>query len=439
VDPRTIGEELGVHYLIEGSVRKAGDQLRITAQLIDATDGSHLWSDQYDRELKDVFAIQTEIAESIAAALRVPLGLEGDETLVTPTSDLAAYDLYLAGRTKMRERGVGLLEAKRLFEAAIARDSGWAPAWAALAEASEIRIWYNETFPDSMPDSVSVRTALADAERAARRALELDGRNASALVALGSLQRDRGQWDTAEATYRRALALDPDNPEAHQQYGEFLREVGRIGEAVRALDRAAALDPAPIRIDLLGLHLELDDRPEEALEVYEIGPQRDPDVTLPRLWVDAAMARMWAGDEEAALDAFQAFAGEFAPPGMNPDEVAEDLGGFVRGVVTSDSSLIPDAIRSGLPPDVWRMMGGRDRALAMLHGQNPLVPAGVPLPSTFWHPVYDPIRSHPEFAGLMEASGAPRMVPQRTPPSERTRPLILQESSVGRPGSGAAP
>ena len=125
-------------YLVEGSVRKAGDQLRITAQLIDASNGSHLWSDTYDRTLDDVFAIQTEIAEAIAEQLRVPLGLEGDEPR-HPTADLEAYDLYLAGRAQMRQRGDGLREAIRLFEAAIARDSGWAPAWAALAEAHEIR------------------------------------------------------------------------------------------------------------------------------------------------------------------------------------------------------------------------------------------------------------------------------------------------------------
>ncbi|HSM09349.1 MAG TPA: tetratricopeptide repeat protein [Gemmatimonadota bacterium] len=431
VDLRTIGEELGVHYLIEGSVRKAGDQLRITAQLIDATDGSHLWSDQYDRELKDVFAIQTEIAESIAGALTVPLGLEGDETLVTPTSDLTAYDLYLAGRTRMRERGLGLLEAKRMFEAAIARDSSWAPAWAALAETSEIRIWYSETFPDSIPDSASVQQALEEAERAARRALELDEQNASALVALGSVQRDRGQWDVAEATYRRALSLDPDNPEAHQQYGELLREVGRIGEAVRALDRAAALDPAPIRIDLLAGHLVLDDRLDEALEVYKVGLRRDPEVTLPRLWGNAGLARVMAGQEEAAVDAFQALERQIVRPDRMPDLVRR----FVRGFIMADSSVIPAPIRSDLAPEMWMLMGYRDRAVATLRERSFLVHGIVPLPSDFWHPIFDPLRSDPEFAALVAASGAPRMVPERTPPSKRTRPLILQED--GEPGAKA--
>jgi TolB-like protein len=118
-----VGDTLDVGHFVEGSVRKAGDRLRITAQLIDTSDGSHLWSESYDRDLEDVFAIQTEIAEAIAAELRVPLGLEEGERLVSPTRDLRAYDLYLAGRARMRERGTSLDEAVELFEAAIAQDS----------------------------------------------------------------------------------------------------------------------------------------------------------------------------------------------------------------------------------------------------------------------------------------------------------------------------
>ncbi|HSM08448.1 MAG TPA: adenylyl cyclase, partial [Gemmatimonadota bacterium] len=119
LDMRVVGDSLGVAYLMEGSVRKSGDQLRITAQLIDARNGSHVWSETYDRTLDNVFQIQTEIAEAIAEQLRVPLGIDEPSDLVTPTSDVEAYDLYLAGRARMRERGESLDEAIRLFEAAI--------------------------------------------------------------------------------------------------------------------------------------------------------------------------------------------------------------------------------------------------------------------------------------------------------------------------------
>ena len=223
---RVIGDSLDVAYLIEGSVRKAGNQLRITAQLIDVADGSHLWSETYDRTLDDVFRIQTEIALAIAEALRVPLGLDDARDLVTPTADLQAYDLYLAARGRMRERGLSLPEAIRLFEAAIDRDSTWAPAWAGLAQAREVIGWYPEAW-ENIPTSVEERSAGFEAfqepaEDAARRALSLDPDNASAHVALGSVLRNQMEWTRSEAEYLRALELDPESAEAHLQYSQLL-------------------------------------------------------------------------------------------------------------------------------------------------------------------------------------------------------------------------
>ncbi|MEE8487941.1 MAG: hypothetical protein V3S56_07210, partial [Gemmatimonadota bacterium] len=178
LDMRAIGDSLGVEYLIEGSVRKAGNQLRITAQLIDVEDGTHLWSDQYDRAMDDVFAIQTEIAQAIAEALKVPLGLNDASDLVRPTADLEAYDLYLAGRARLKERGPSLNEAIRLFEAAIARDSSWAPAWAGLAEAKELISWYTNAWgigPVPYEDIHTGFVPLQEAsEAAAHEALRLD-------------------------------------------------------------------------------------------------------------------------------------------------------------------------------------------------------------------------------------------------------------------------
>jgi len=143
-DLREIGSELGVRYLVEGSVRKQGDRLRITAQLVDAEDNFHLWSETYDRTLDDVFAVQEEIAEAIAEALQVSLGVGDRAALVAPTSDLAAYDLYLAARARMRQRGAGVREAVRLFEAVVVRDSTWAPGWAGLAQAYSLIPFYEK-------------------------------------------------------------------------------------------------------------------------------------------------------------------------------------------------------------------------------------------------------------------------------------------------------
>jgi TolB-like protein len=271
-DLRAIGAELGAGYIVEGSVRKDGERLRITAQLIDASDGGHLWSEQYDRDMGDVFAIQTEIAEAIAAELRVPLGLDEGERLVSPTDDLGAYDLYLAGRARMRERGESVMEAIDLFEAAIARDSSWAPAWAGLAESRSLVPYYAASV-----DSALWANSLAEAEAAARRALELDPRNASAIVALGSVHRDRWNWDEAEAAFVRALTLDPENVEAHQQYADFLLYIGHFDEADLAVERALALDRSPIRLNMAGAIALYNGRSREGIDLLSDAVRADPE------------------------------------------------------------------------------------------------------------------------------------------------------------------
>lgn len=420
-DLREVGAELGVGYLLEGSVRKAGDQLRITAQLINASDGSHLWSEQYDRELADVFAIQTEIAEAIAKQLQVPLGLEGDDMLVTPTGDLAAYDLYLAGRRLMRERGASLSEAIRFFRAAVDRDSTWAPAWAALAEATEISIWYRVEYHDAGSLEAEIEARLRGAERAASRALELDPQNASALVALGSVQRDRGEWRASEDTYLRALTLDPDNAEAHQQYGELLGAIGRIAESVRALDRAVALDPAGVRITNLSFALDRDDRPAEALEVLEVGLRREPDVNFVVLWADAAYAHARSGQIERAAELLIRGVGAMGmPPWMDDVEATDaELRLVVRGIAENRLDLVPENLRPMIYPGILADMGEVDAALEVLRvGPHAWMP-------DIWMPAFDSLRARPEFQELMDSAGLGDATIQRTPAHERTRPLIL--------------
>lgn len=426
VDLREIGVELGVRYLIEGSVRKAGDRLRITAQLIDASDGSHLWSEQYDRDLEDVFAIQTEIAGAIAAELRVPLGLADDERLVTPTDDLAAYDLYLAGRTRMRERGESLPEAIRLFEAAIARDSSWAPAWAALAEAQEIGIWYAWAFEPAEPPAAFTERMLAEAEASAARALELDPSNASALVAMGSILRDRHRTKEAETHYRRALAIDPDSPEAHQQYGELLYESGRIAEAVRVLDRATALDPAAIRLTVLGFALRLDDRLAEAVEVGELGIARDPNLEIPQLWGNTGDALFIAGRLEEAAEIYASLLREFGPPpGVATGEITSaSIQAIADAIASGRPDRIPERMRALVPPEMWLQMGEEERAIETLREWN--VSDGIAWAPQYWLPAFDEIRPDARFQTAFEGEGVSGTNPARTPPSERSRPLILQ-------------
>jgi TolB-like protein len=427
-DLREIGSELNVAYLIEGSVRKEGDQLRITAQLIDADDDSHLWSESYTRSAVNIFDIQLEIAEAIAGALQVPLGLDDHRDLVTPTADVEAYDLYLTARARLRERGPGIDEAARLFEAAIARDSAWAPAWAGLADATELKLWNpNRNIP--------FEATLAEAERGAKRALELQPQNSTALIVLGNVHRDRYEWADAEASYRRALALDPDNPEAHQQYGELLHKMGRLQEAVRFMDRAAALDPAAVRLAQLMYVLMRDGRWDETEAVRRWAVTQGIDMTFGGASPDGdefwRSTRAW---EEGRY---------------------EDVGipsGWATGAFDSTSwaAAIPalQAGRFDLLPDSLKdldwgygnlvRLGELERAVVDFLEHRQAGEAGgsslVRLtPEEVWWPVLDPIRSHPEIQSYLVSISLGGRTVQRTPVDERIRPAILRQAAATGP------
>jgi len=420
IDLRAVGDSLGVRYLMEGSVRKAGDQLRITAQLIDASDGSHVWSESYDRQLANVFEIQREIAAAVAGALTVPLGLQEDEALVEATGDIEAYDLYLVGRARMRERGSGLLEARDLFKAAIAQDSAWAPAWAALAEVAELLVWGQESrTPGTTPEEF-VQQSLAEAERAARHALELDPRSASALVALGSVHRDRADWANAEAAYLRALELDPDNPEAYQQYGEYLLDVGRISEGVRAIDRSAVLDPAPVRLITLARALVFDDRRSEAIEVRELLAARERSPDKRALYLRTLAAYYLAGGRgREALGAIQR--SQQADPDRIP-ESREEIERFVAAILTGDPERVPADVSLGMYPYQWVMVGEPDSAISHMVEVWGVFPRNAEL----WDPLYEPLLSDPRIEKLLANRGLAGIEVRRTPVEQRSRVMVLQ-------------
>jgi TolB-like protein len=425
-DLREIGSELNVAYLIEGSVRKDGDQFRITAQLIDAAADSHLWSDSYTRPTVDYFDVQIEIAEAIAAALQVPLGLDDHGGLVTPTADVEAYDLYLTARARLRERGaVNLDAAADLFEAAIARDSTWAPAWAGLADATELQLWNpNRDIP--------FEATLAEAERYALRALELQPQNSTALIVLGNVHRDRYEWADAEASYRRALAVDPDNPEAHQQYGELLHKMGRLQEAARSMDRAAALDPAAVRLGQLMYVLWRDGRWDETDAV--------------RRWTRTQGIDMTRGGESPDGDEFWRSIRAWEEGRYEEVDISSGWGFGVYDSATW-AAAIPalQAGRFDLLPDSLKdfdwgyadliRFGELERAVADFlerrQAGETFVPSSVRLTSEeIWWPVLDPIRSHPQIQSYLETIGLGGRTVQRTPVDERVRPTILRQADA---------
>ena len=234
-DLRQIGAALGVAHALEGSVRKSGERLRITAQLVRTSDGYHLWSQVYDRKLDDVFAIQEEIARAIAQALSVQLKLGGEGKHERPTQDMDAYGDYLEARALITQRNAdNLRRATTLLEAAVQRDPGFAKAWAALAQARALGFYYLV---------VPMQQSLEGAESAARKALTIDDSLGVAHSALADVLRDRYDWLGAEAEYRRALELSPGEAETHNQYSQMLLKVGHLDAALEHAKRACELDP----------------------------------------------------------------------------------------------------------------------------------------------------------------------------------------------------
>ena len=234
-DLKSIGEQLGVEHILEGSIRKANNRVRITAQLVTTSDGFHLWSETYDRELIDIFAIQDEIARAITDALAIELKLaDTSQSLVSvSTKNMDAYDRYLEARGLIAQRS-NFPRAIELLNQAIQLDPEFAEGWAASAQAHSLSIYYMDIDRDETKNT---------AKSMALKALELDPNLSMAHSVLGDIYRDRYEWSMAKKSYLRALALNPDDIEANEQYTQMLWRVSYFKEALKYSSRATDLDP----------------------------------------------------------------------------------------------------------------------------------------------------------------------------------------------------
>jgi TolB-like protein/Flp pilus assembly protein TadD len=323
-DIREIGKLLGVAYVLEGSVRKAGDEVRITAQLIRADNGFHLWSETYDRKLENVFDMQAEIAGAIAKALELPLGLGGDAALVSERSaDPQAYAMYLQARAAYRERGDSVKKSIELYRAAIKRDPKFAPAWAGLASSLTVSPWYiSEAERKSTPES------MREAIQAGKQALVLSPDLPQGHLALAMAYSFQWQWALAEQHFKQALALSPDDPDVHHQYSEWLGAVGRMDEALASASRAVTLDPL-VPIYLIGKSNALGGmgRVDAEIEVLQTAVALAPDLGLARnnlFWTMFEAGRL--DDIEKMLDESQASDLEHAKRNPNYDQTKDPQG-----------------------------------------------------------------------------------------------------------------
>jgi TolB-like protein/Tfp pilus assembly protein PilF len=268
-----IGTQLGVATVLEGGVQRAGGRVRINVQLIDCKTEAHVWAETYDRELTaaNIFAIQSEIAATVADALRAALSPEEQDRLASiPTENLAAYEAYLLGRQRLaRDTTAALVEAVDYFQQAIELDPGFALAYVGLADSYANQVYWG---------SLAREEGLAKAQVAVDKALALDDQLGEAYNSLAGIKEERWDFGGAEAMYRRALELNPNYATAYHWYGHLLYEyLGRYEEALALQRKAAELDPlsAPI-IGEVGTALESLGRFDEALARYQRALEVDP-------------------------------------------------------------------------------------------------------------------------------------------------------------------
>jgi serine/threonine-protein kinase len=295
VNVRQIGEKLGVTTLLEGSVRKMGNRIRIAVHLVNADSGYQLWSETYDRQLEDIFAVQDEISRSIVNALKLQLVGQA-AAVVAPTKNLDAYTTYLKGRFHFNKSSeIGLRKAYDLFQNSLLQDPGFARAYAGIAD-----VWCNLADDWVPPDDAYPR-----AKSAAERALQRDPGLADAMVSIGKVLCWH-EWKFSEGvrSMEHAVALSPNNAEAHWVLGTALPLVGRLPEAIVQMRRALELDP--LRVEYFGWATRLllyagdcDAAITQGAETFEI------DENYGRGFVFVGSAHLAKGDAKLALDWFQ--------------------------------------------------------------------------------------------------------------------------------------
>ncbi len=383
-----IARELKVNHILEGSVRKSGNRVRITAQLIDAIEDRHLWSETYDRELTDIFAIQDEIANAIVAALRGTLGSGDVERAVTvraDTENLDAYQLYLKARELFITR-TQLDESVRLFEQVVALDPEFARGWEGLAAASAIIIGWVDQY-----SSIDTQALITRSEEAAERALALDPALSMPWVARSISARGTAFGPRLELL-DRAIAADPRNATAYLVRGVVWIDLGFLDRSLGDLDRCLAIDPAYgncLRWKAVALLVK--GEVDRALELYAQGMADGFNPNRANSFIEPLIRR---GDTFAAVLLMRELDW--------PVEVQQAVVATLRdGASPPDVAALvrryPQIQRAQFQ---WGLLL-RDYALA---AEQELVPGTL---IEHWDPAYEGLRASPAFKRILERIGAP--------------------------------
>jgi TolB-like protein/Tfp pilus assembly protein PilF len=402
-DIREIGRRLKVSTLLEGSVRKSGSRMRVTAELVNVQDGFRLWSERYDRDLEDVFAVQDDISLAIVDKLRVRLVVDEREKLLRRhTEDPEALNLCLKGRFFWNKRTEeNLRRAIEHYEQAIARDPNYSLAYVGLAECYMV-----------LPDysSVAPRAACPKAKDAVMRALEIDDSIAEAHATL-ALVRTTYDWDWAgaEREFERAIEINPSCATAHYWFALHLMWMGRMDEAIARIEKARELDPLSLAIARnLAQICIFARRYDDAIAALKRTIEMDPRFPVAHVLLGEAFSHK--GLKEEALSEFEkerALAGAFGPGvdtrigsayvrlGMRRE--AEEV--FDRLAVHAEKSFVKPSDMA----EVLFSLGENDRAFEFLEAAFRERDKGIL--GLKIYPVYDAVRSDPRFRSLLSRMG----------------------------------
>jgi TolB-like protein len=396
-----IGQELGVNYLLEGSFQKDGDNVRLIVQLIKASEESHVWANEYNRNWNNIFPVQSEVAEAIAEELKVGISPEEKKLIEkTPTIVLAAYESYLQGKFYLRKFTKNNLDlALQYFELAKQKDPEFALAYDGICD-----VWFESQIMGFTPPAEAIPKAMA----ALTKALELDSTRAEIHFTLGNVNKNvKWDWKSSESEFKKAIALNPNYAEAHATYSNLLMIVGRLDEAIEQGELAYKLDPLnPLCKSLYGITLYFGYRYKDAIKVFQDALKMDP--TNPLALANLPLAIHMLGKHEEEMEPWKSYYNSTFKEFTHVFDKGYLKSGYTGAMNLEADTLVAQSKTNYFAPYeiavLYACAGNKKRALDMLENSYTVRDPNLPY---LRNPIYDILHDEPRFQDLCRKINLP--------------------------------
>jgi len=398
-DAETVGQKLGVRAVLKGRVLQQGDELEISAELVDARDDSHIWGQQYSRKASDIFALQGDLAKEMTSMLRMRITGEDEKQMMKSyTSNPEAYQLYLQGRFWWNKRTEeGLNKGVEYFQQAISKDPTYALAYSGLADAYSLRAAFGFVAP---------KESLPKAKEAALKAVELDDTLAEAHTSLGIIKENDWDWSGAESEFQRAIALNPGYVYAHIQHGLYFLNTGQLEQALAVEKRALELDPLSLPANrILGQALHFARQDDQAIQQWRKALELYPNFALTvgdigNAYLQKSMYKEATTEFERELVVSPGYTYALAYAGY----------GYAVAGRRAEAQKVLDQLNElskhkYVPAEclarVYLGLGEKDKAFVWLEKAYDERAMGGVITLLKLDPIFDPLRPDPRFADLL--------------------------------------